>query len=101
MRRTVRAITAVVFRSFDFHKLPAISFVRHCKLSVDVNIIDQNHASAVLPTGMVPVVPVDEVAKLSSEPVWVLLRRAKCFPLPDSQHDSFPIVMFRTANVGT
>jgi hypothetical protein len=102
MQRTVRAIIAVVFRGFDFHKLPAISFVRHCKLSVDVvNIIDQNHAWAVLPTGMVPVVPVDEVAKLSSEPIWVLLRRAKCLPLPDSEHDSFFIVMFQRANVGT
>jgi hypothetical protein len=64
--------------------VPAVSFARHCKLSVDVvNIIDQNHASAVLPTGKGPVVPVDEGAKLPSEPVWVLLRRAKCFPLPD------------------
>lgn len=95
-------IIAGVFRSFVSHKLPAKSFVRHCKLSVDVvNIIDQNHGSAILPTGKVPVVPVDEVAKLSSEPVWVLLRGAKCFPLPHSEHDSFFIVMFRRANVGT
>ena len=48
-------IIAGVRRSFDFHKVPALSFVRHCKLSVDVvNIIDQNHAAAVLPTGKVP-----------------------------------------------
>ena len=82
--------------------MPAVSFARLCKLSVDVvNIIDQNHASAVLPTGKGPVVPVDEGAKLPSEPVWVLLRRTKCFPLPASEHDSFFRVMFRRADVGT
>lgn len=59
-------------------------------MSVDVvNIIDQNHASAILPTGNVPVVPVDEVAKLASEPVWELPRRAKYFPMPDSERNSF------------
>jgi len=57
--------------------VPAVTFVRHCKLSVDVNIIDQNRASAVLPTWKGPVVPVCQVAKLAPEPVWVLLRRAK------------------------
>jgi hypothetical protein len=60
-------LIAGVCPSFDFQKVPALSFVRHCKLSVVVvNIIDQNHASAVLPTGKGPVVPVDEVAKLAS-----------------------------------
>jgi hypothetical protein len=84
-------VTAAVFRSFDFHKLPAVSFVRHCKASVDVvNIIDQNHASVVLPTGKGTVVPVDEVTKLASEPLWVLLRRIRCSlpPLPGNEHDS-------------
>jgi len=95
-------LIAGVCRSFDFHEVPAVSFVRRCKLSVDVvNIIDQNHASAVFPTGKVPVVPVDEVAKLASEPVWVPLRIAKCFPLPGNEHDSFFRVIFRRANVGT
>jgi hypothetical protein len=70
-------VIAGVFPSFYFRKVPAVSFVRHCKLSVDVvNIIDHNHTSAVLPTGKGPVVPVDEVAMLASVPVWVLLRRA-------------------------
>jgi len=76
--------------------VPAVSFVRHCKLSVDVNIIDQNHTSAVFPTGKGPVVPVDEVAKLATE---VLLRKAKCFSLSDIEHDSFFRVMFRRAKV--
>jgi len=62
-------VIAGVFPSFDCHKVPAVSFVRLCKLSVDVNIIDQNHASAVLPTWKGPVMPVDEVAKLAAKPV--------------------------------
>jgi len=83
-------VIAGVVPSFYCHKAPAISFVRYCSLSVDVvNIIDQNHSSAVLPTWKGPVVSVDEAAKLAPEPVWVLQRRAECFPLPDSEHDSF------------